>query len=315
MRYMIGTVIKSTGSWMQVSENESKKIIGCRVKGKIRIKEGMLTTNPVAVGDHVKFELEEDGNGIISEVLPRKNYIIRKSVNLSRQAHIIAANLDQALLFFTMKQPDIPLGFIDRFLITAEAYHIPVIILFNKRDIYNEDDLKIVKALMREYEKIGYRCILHSSILDSPDEIIKLLKDKVTLLAGHSGIGKSSLINSVQPGLELKTNEISSSHEKGQHTTTFAEMFELNFGGAIIDSPGIKGFGLIDMDKSELCHYFPEMRELASQCKFHNCKHINEPGCAIKKAVEDGKIWENRYVNYLSVFEDDEDETYRGKGY
>lgn len=308
---MEGVVIKSTGSWMQVSENETRKVVDCRIKGKIRIKEGMLTTNPVAVGDQVVFEFENDGNGVISEVLPRRNYIIRKSVNLSRQAHIIASNLDQALLFFTMKQPDIPLGFVDRFLITAEAYHIPVIILFNKRDIYNEEELQTIRALMKEYEKIGYRCILHSTVLDSPDVIIELLKDKVTLLTGHSGVGKSSLVNSVQPDLELRTNDISSHHEKGQHTTTFAEMFELNFGGSIIDSPGIKGFGLIDMDKSELCHYFPEMRELAADCKFHNCKHINEPGCAIKRAVEEGTIWENRYLNYLSVYEDDEGENYR----
>jgi ribosome biogenesis GTPase len=308
---MEGVVIKSTGSWMQVSENETRKVIDCRIKGKIRIKEGMLTTNPVAVGDRVKFEFESDGNGIISEVLPRKNYIIRKSVNLSRQAHIIASNIDQALLFFTIKQPDIPLGFIDRFLVTAEAYHIPVIILFNKSDIYNEEELETVRALMYQYEKIGYKCVLHSTLKDSPDVIISLLKDKVTLLTGHSGVGKSSLVNTVQSDLDLRTNDISSHHDKGQHTTTFAEMFELNFGGSIIDSPGIKGFGLIDMDKSELCHYFPEMRGLADQCKFHNCKHINEPGCAIKKAVEEGKIWESRYYNYLSVYEDDEGENYR----
>lgn len=308
---MEGVVIKSTGTWLQVSENETRKVIDCRIKGKIRIKEGMLTTNPLAVGDRVKFEFESDGNGIISDVLPRKNYIIRKSVNLSRQAHIIASNIDQALLFFTIKQPDIPLGFIDRFLITAEAYHIPVIILFNKSDIYNEEELETVKALMYQYEKIGYKCVLHSTVNDSPDVIISLLKDKVTLLTGHSGVGKSSLVNSVQPDLDLRTNEISSHHDKGQHTTTFAEMFELNFGGSIIDSPGIKGFGLIDMDKSELCHYFPEMRGLSDQCKFHNCKHINEPGCAIKKAVEEGKIWESRYYNYLSVYEDDEGENYR----
>jgi ribosome biogenesis GTPase len=265
----------------------------------------------VAVGDRVKFEFESDGNGIISDILPRKNYIIRKSVNLSRQAHIIASNIDQALLFFTIKQPDIPIGFIDRFLVTAEAYHIPVIILFNKWDIYNEEELETVKALMYQYEKIGYKCVMHSTINDSADVIISLLKDKVSLLTGHSGVGKSSLVNSVQTDLDLRTNEISSHHDKGQHTTTFAEMFELNFGGSIIDSPGIKGFGLIDMDKSELCHYFPEMRGLADQCKFHNCKHINEPGCAIKKAVEEGKIWESRYYNYLSVYEDDEGENYR----
>jgi ribosome biogenesis GTPase len=186
-----------------------------------------------------------------------------------------------------------------------------VIILFNKSDIYNEEELETVRALMYQYEKIGYKCVLHSTLKDSPDVIISLLKDKVTLLTGHSGVGKSSLVNTVQSDLDLRTNDISSHHDKGQHTTTFAEMFELNFGGSIIDSPGIKGFGLIDMDKSELCHYFPEMRGLADQCKFHNCKHINEPGCAIKKAVEEGKIWESRYYNYLSVYEDDEGENYR----
>lgn len=312
---MQGTVVKSTGSWLQVAENETGKTINCRFKGKIRLKEGMTSTNPVAVGDHVKYELEEDGNGVITEILPRKNYIIRKSVNLSRQAHILASNLDQALLFVTIKQPEIPLGFVDRFLVTAEAYHIPVILLFNKSDVYDKEELQIVKALMHEYEKIGYRCILHSTINDSPKQISELLKDKVTLLSGHSGVGKSSLINSVQTGLELRTNEVSSYHEKGQHTTTFAEMFFLNEGGVIIDTPGIKGFGLVNMEKSELCDYFPEMRALQGECKFHNCKHINEPGCAVKKAVESGEIWENRYDNYLSIYEDDEDESYRGKGY
>lgn len=312
---MQGTVVKSTGSWLQVAENETGKTINCRFKGKIRLKEGMTSTNPVAVGDHVSYELEEDGNGLIIEILPRKNYIIRKSVNLSRQAHILASNLDQALLFVTIKQPEIPLGFVDRFLVTAEAYHIPVILLFNKSDVYDKEELQIVKALMLEYEKIGYQCILHSTINDSPKQIAELLKDKVTLLSGHSGVGKSSLINSVQTGLELRTNEVSSYHEKGQHTTTFAEMFFLNEGGAIIDTPGIKGFGLINMEKSELCDYFPEMRALQGECKFHNCKHINEPGCAVKKAVESGEIWENRYDNYLSIYDDDEDESYRGKGY
>jgi ribosome biogenesis GTPase len=288
--------------------------VDCRIKGVFRIK-GVKSTNPIAVGDHVEVECERGDQYVISSIEARKNYIIRKSVNLSRQAHIIATNLDQALLIITIKQPETPFGFVDRFLVTAEAYHIPVILLFNKSDIYDKEELQIVKALMHEYEKIGYRCVLFSSQTDDPSVIRDLLKDKVTLISGHSGVGKTTLVNTVQPGLELKTGGISDYHEKGMHTTTFAEMFELGFGGWIIDTPGIKGFGLVDMEREELAHYFPEMRDIMHECRFNNCQHINEPGCAVKQAVEDGRIWENRYVNYLSIYEDDEEESYRGKGY
>jgi ribosome biogenesis GTPase len=293
---------------------ENGEDVDCRIKGVFRIK-GVKSTNPIAVGDHVEVECERGDQYVISSIEARKNYIIRKSVNLSRQAHIIATNLDQALLIITIKQPETPFGFVDRFLVTAEAYHIPVILLFNKSDIYDKEELQIVKALMHEYEKIGYRCVLFSSQTDDPSVIRDLLKDKVTLISGHSGVGKTTLVNTVQPGLELKTGGISDYHEKGMHTTTFAEMFELGFGGWIIDTPGIKGFGLVDMEREELAHYFPEMRDIMHECRFNNCQHINEPGCAVKQAVEDGRIWENRYVNYLSIYEDDEEESYRGKGY
>ncbi len=310
---MKGIVLKSTGSWYTVHCEDGSQM-ACRIKGIFRLK-GDKSTNPVAVGDRVEISLESTGDGIITAIEPRRNYIIRKSVNLSRQAHIIAANLDQALLVITLKQPDTPLGFVDRFLVTAEAYRIPVILLFNKSDLYDTDELNVLQAIAQEYESIGYRSLIHSVPQDSPQALRELLKDKVTLLSGHSGVGKSTLVNSVEPDAALRTGEISGYHEKGQHTTTFAEMFPLSFGGWIIDTPGIKGFGLVDMERSELAHYFPEMRDRLNQCRFHNCQHINEPGCAIKEAVEKGDIWENRYVNYLSIYHDDEDETYRGKGY
>lgn len=306
---MKGLVLKSTGSWYIV-ENESGQRMDCRIKGLFRISSGK-NTNPLAVGDFVEYEEEEDKKGIITDLYPRKNYIIRKSVNLSRQAHIIAANIDQALLFVTIKQPDTPMGFIDRFLVTAEAYQIPVILLFNKSDIYDEDELEVVKALMNEYSKIGYTCVLHSTFQGDTEAIKELLKDKTTMVAGNSGAGKSSLINALQPQFDLKTGSVSDYHEKGMHTTTFAEMFKLDFGGWIIDTPGIKGFGIVDMEKQELCNYFPEMRKFSDSCKFSNCKHLNEPGCAVKKAVDEGEIWENRYMNYLSIYNDNTEDSYR----
>lgn len=306
---MKGLLIKSTGSWYHV-ENETGDRLECRIKGLFRI-QGSKNTNPLAVGDWVNYEFDEDGKGLITELFPRKNYIIRKSVNLSRQVHVIAANIDQAYLFITIKQPDTPLGFIDRFLVTAEAYHIPVVLIFNKSDLYDADEIEVVELLRKEYEKIGYKTILNSSFQNNQQEIQAGLQGQVTLLAGNSGAGKSTFINSIQPNLNLKTGSVSEYHEKGMHTTTFAEMFKLDGGGWIIDTPGIKGFGIVDIEKNELCDYFPEMKKYSDECKFHNCKHINEPGCAVKKAVEAGVIWENRYHNYLSIFEDNSKETYR----
>lgn len=310
---MKGLVTKSTGSWYSVRLDDGTDL-ECRIKGKFRIK-GNTSTNPIAVGDRVLIDSDTDGTGIITELEPRRNYIIRKSVNLSRQGHIIASNIDQVVVFITLKQPDTPLGFVDRFLVTAEAYHIPCLLLFNKSDLLDADEKMIAGELMNEYEQIGYHCMLFSTQNDDIQPLRELFHNKVTLISGQSGAGKTSFINALEPGLQLRTGSISDYHGKGMHTTTFAEMFPLENGGWIIDTPGIKGFGLIDMEKGELADYFPEIRALKAQCKFSNCQHLNEPGCAVKKAVDEGSIWENRYMNYLSIRNDDEDETYRGKGY
>ncbi len=309
-----GIVLRSTGSWYLLRTPDGEEL-EARIKGKFRIK-GIKTTNPVAVGDYVKYELKEDGEAVINDILPRKNYIIRKSVNLSKQAHIIACNVDRALLIVTIDNPRTSTGFIDRFLVTAEAYHIPVTIVFNKVDTYTEKDIKRLKDLSKVYQSIGYDCLNVSALTgDGVDKVSELLKGKTTMLSGHSGAGKSTLINAVEPNLELKTGDISSSHFKGKHTTTFAEMFELEMGGFIIDTPGIKGFGLVDLEKAELSHYFVEMRELLSGCKFNNCQHVKEPKCAIKDALADGEIAEFRYNNYLSMYLDEEGETYRTVDY
>ncbi|HLP12997.1 MAG TPA: ribosome small subunit-dependent GTPase A [Flavobacteriales bacterium] len=301
-----GTVIKSTGSRYTVRDAKGN-FVDALVKGKLRLKLSR-NTNPIAVGDKVNLELQEDNTYGITDVLPRKNYIIRRSTNLSKQTHVIAANLDQALLLVTTKEPFTPLGFIDRFLLTAEAYHIPTILLFNKWDQYNEVEKEKTKSLMAIYEKIGYQCFTFS-VHDSDPEFLKsVLKDKTTLVSGHSGVGKSSLINLIQPGLTLKTGSVSTSHKKGTHTTTFYEMFILDFGGEIIDSPGIKGFGVVEIDKNELSHYFPEMRKALVNCKFNNCLHIDEPKCAVKDAVESGEIAFHRYKNYLNIYYDRETE-------
>lgn len=306
-----GLVIKSTGSWYTV-RLENGVYLDCRLKGKFRVKD-VRTTNPIAVGDRV--EIDEQ-SAVISGLEERSNYIIRKSVNLSRQAQIIAANLDQALLVVTLSNPPTSTGFIDRFLLTAEAYHILVKIIFNKADIYTEDENAQLDSLKNLYSSIGYEC-LSISALNSNDvaKVKALLKDKITLLSGHSGVGKSTLLNAIAPQANAKVGETSDFHHKGKHTTTFAEMFELDFGGYIIDTPGIKGFGIVDLDKKELSHYFVEMRELLHECKFNNCTHIDEPNCAIKAAVEEGRIAYSRYKSYLSVFFDDEDETYRTPDY
>lgn len=303
-----GLVLKSTGSWYLVQHGN--EMVHCRIKGKFRTK-GIRSTNPIAVGDRVKWSMEDDGRGVISEIEPRENYIIRKSINLSKESHIIAANLDQAFLFVTVHAPQTSTGFIDRFLVTAEAYRIPVSIIFNKMDTYNQKWLDKVDALEKLYTSIGYPC--HRVVATSHEGVAylsKLMKDKITLLSGHSGVGKSTLINSLED-MDLKTDEVSDSHNKGKHTTTFAEMYLLKTGGYVVDTPGIKGFGIIDMEKEELSHFFPEMRNLLNQCKFNNCMHINEPGCVVKEAVQEGRIWESRYINYLSLYNDDDGQHYR----
>ena len=309
---MKGIVIKSTGSWYSV-RLENGEQIEARIKGRFRLK-GIQTTNPIAVGDYVHLKNETDGSAVIHEIEDRKNYIVRKSINLSKRSHIIAANIDQAILVITLIEPKTTTAFIDRFLVTAEAYHIPATLVFNKIDIYSEKEQ--LSFLKNAYEKIGYRCVEVSATKNiNMDLIVGMMKDKVSMISGHSGVGKTTLLNVVEPHLNLKTSAISTLHKAGKHTTTFAEMFELSFGGYLIDTPGIKAFGLIDFDKEELSNYFLEMRERLTDCQFSNCVHINEPHCAIKKAVENGEIAEFRYLNYLSMYNDDEEENYRTKGY
>jgi ribosome biogenesis GTPase len=307
-----GVVKKSTGSWYEVI-TDSGDAVSCTIRGKIRLK-GMRTTNPVAVGDEVVFERNEDGTGVITRIKPRRNYIVRKSVNLSHDAHILAANIDQAMLFVTLKEPPTLPAFIDRFLVTAEAYHIPAVLIFNKKDVYNIDELEVMRNFADIYRSIGYTCLEVSALLGSGiEEVKKLLESKATLLSGHSGAGKSTLINAIDPSLNLKTSAISKAHLTGQHTTTFAEMFPLSFGGYVIDTPGIKGFGLVDFEKSEIAQRFPEMRALMHLCKFNNCLHLDEPQCAVKKAVEEGRIAMSRYESYLSLCDPDGDDNHYRK--
>ncbi|UKN00924.1 ribosome small subunit-dependent GTPase A [Paracrocinitomix mangrovi] len=305
-----GIVIKSTGSWYRVMEEDGKER-DCRIRGKLRL-EGIKSTNPVAVGDEVMFEIEENDNGVIKEILPRKNYIIRKSINLSKRSHILAANIDHVYLLVTLVAPQTHTAFIDRFLVTAEAYHIPVTILFNKVDLYEEEDLVVLENFMQIYKDVGYRCLTISAQNEQSVAFLREeIKGKKVMFGGHSGVGKSTLINTLDSTLDLKTGKISMSHLAGQHTTTFAEMYPLKTGGFIIDTPGIKAFGLIDFDKSELSHYFPEMRAVIHDCKFNNCQHLQEPQCAVKEGVESGEISAERYYNYVTMMEADEDETYR----
>jgi len=301
---MEGVVTKSTGSRYQVKSGG--EIFDCVLKGKIRL-EGRKTTNPIAVGDIVDFDLETNGEAAIKKIHPRRNYIIRKSINLSKQAQILASNLDQTVLIATLVSPRTSLGFIDRFLITAEAYRIPAKLIFNKCDLLNEDLLAIQKQIIDLYKKIGYPCYEVSSYNQKQiEELRSIFKDQTTLIAGHSGVGKSTFINALQPGLNLKTGEISSAHAKGMHTTTFAELHPLSFGGSIIDSPGIKELGLVEMKKEEVGHYFPEIRERMNACKFNNCLHVNEPKCAILTAVENDEISEERYSSYLGILNGEE---------
>lgn len=302
---MTGLVVKSTGSWYSVRIEDSE-VIECRLKGKIRLDD-RKTTNPVAVGDIVDLERDKDGSNQISRIHPRKNYIIRKSINLSKQAHIIASNIDQAILVATIVAPRTSLGFIDRFLVTAEAYQIPAKIIFNKKDILDEEMLTLQEEVVQLYRHIGYDCYEVSAFDTHDIESLKsLLKDKTSLISGHSGVGKSTLVNAIEPNLELKTGDISSAHLKGTHTTTFAELFPLSFGGNIIDSPGIKELGLVEMKKEEVAHYFPEMALKMNDCKFNNCIHVNEPGCAIIKGTEQGDISPERYQSYLGILNGEE---------
>ena len=313
---MLGIVYKSTGSWYTVKTNEGD-IYECRIKGKFRIK-GIKSTNPIAVGDVVVFEIEKIGDetlGVISKIEDRKNYIIRKSVKLSKQTHIIAANIDQVFLLITLKNPKTSTIFIDRFLATSEAYDIKTVLLFNKVDMYNKDELAEVKYLAALYREIGYTCIgISAKSGKNVDKVKDLMKDHTSMFAGHSGVGKSTLINFIAPELNLKTTEISDQHFQGQHTTTFAEMYDLNFGARIIDTPGIKGFGVVDMDKYEIGDYFPEFFRLKINCKFNNCLHLDEPKCAVKAALDKNKVSWSRYRSYVQIVTGEED-TYRIDNY
>lgn len=299
-----GVVIKSTGSWYEV-RNDQGEIVLCRLRGKIRL-DGLRTTNPVAVGDKVIFEKENNKDTcVINKILPRFNVIVRKSVNLSKASHIIASNIDQAILVATIAQPRTSTGFIDRFLVTAEAYHIPTTIVFNKCDLYDDEQIAQVEELISVFKNIGYDSFMLSAKTGFQCEKLKeIMKDKVNLFSGHSGVGKSALINRLDPNLNVRVGEISDVHEKGKHTTTFSQMFPLSFGGYIIDSPGIKEFGLYDMEKETLAQRFPEMRNLMHECKFSNCTHLHEPHCAIKDAVEQNIIAYWRYNDYCNMMED-----------
>ncbi len=311
---MKGIVVKSTGSWYEVQTEEGNRI-QARLKGKFRIK-GLKSTNPVAVGDYVFFELEGE-DAVIYKIQERKNYIIRKSINLSKQVQIIAANVDQLFLVITLNSPKTFMGFVDRFLVGAEAYRIPVVLLYNKMDLIVTDEEKSeLQNWKNVYDLAGYQQF-EISVQEQKglDQVQDLMKNKVSIFSGHSGVGKSSLVNALDPSLDLRVNQISESHQSGKHTTTFAELFELDFGAKIIDTPGIKGFGNVDLEKEHLAHYFPEMRLRMNECKFDNCVHISEPKCAIKSAVETGEIAESRYLNYVSMYEDDSTESYRTKGY
>jgi ribosome biogenesis GTPase len=300
-----GIVYRSTGSWYLVKTDDG--FLNCRIKGKIRL-QGIKSTNPVAVGDRVAVDKDpkDSSQGVISDILERKNYIIRRSVNLSKQTHIIAANIDQVFLLVTLNNPVTTFAFIDRFLVSAEAYGIPVILLFNKMDSYNEGERQALEEMQAVYGKIGYETRFISALAQQGvDDLKKAMGGKVSMFSGHSGVGKSTLANAIAPDLDLKTATISSSHSQGQHTTTFAEMFDLDANIRIIDTPGIRGFGVVDMSPTELADYFLEFLQLQEGCKFHNCLHVEEPKCAIKQAVAEGQIAESRYDSYLKLLEED----------
>ena len=305
IKNIVGKITKSTGSWYTV--NADNQIFKCKIRGKLKIK-GYKSTNPVAVGDNVIFFVQKDGIGIITEIQNRKNSIIRQSTNLSKKVHLIACNVDQAAIIVSLNSPATPIEFIDRFLVSAETYQIPPKIIFNKIDIYNEKNFHQLQELETIYQKIGYQCF-NISVKNNIniDLITKLFKDKTTVLAGNSGVGKSSLINLISPEYDLKTAEVSIKHKTGKHTTTFAEMFSLEFGGFVVDTPGIRAFGLSFLNKVDIAHNFPEIFSLLGKCKYYNCHHIDEPNCAVKAAFEKGEIAYTRYKSYINIMlEDDE---------
>ena len=304
-------IYKSTGSWYHVKDEHGISH-NARIKGIFKIDD-ITSTNPVAVGDEVEIESENEleQTVIINKILPRRNYINRQSPRFKHQHHIIAANLDQSLLVATLKEPRTSQGFIDRFLVASEMYHVTPLLVFNKSDIYRKKEVEKFEAWKGIYEKIGYRVFLISAVNGTGiDELKEVLRDKTTLISGHSGVGKSSILNALLPELNLKTKDVSGWSGKGMHTTTFAEMYDLPFGGRLIDTPGMREFGLVDLSKQELSHYFPEMRDRLQGCQFNNCMHINEPGCAIKEAVAEGEIHEDRYVSYVNILDSIEEKTY-----
>lgn len=307
---MHGLVIKNTGSWYHVKTDDDR-VVHCKIRGNFRLKD-IQSTNPVVVGDYVVIEMNPEGTAFITEIVDRKNYIVRRSSNLSKQSHILAANIDQCILFVTVNYPETSTVFIDRFLASAEAYRVPMVLLFNKIDAFDEADLSYVDGLINLYTSIGYSCMKASTFSgEGMEELEELLKNKVTLFSGHSGVGKSSLINRVIPNLDLKVGDISTYHNTGMHTTTYSEMYALPQGGYIIDTPGIKGFGTFNMEKEEISHFFPDIFKTAKQCKFNNCIHVHEPGCAVVEAVKNHYISESRYHSYLSMMDDDFEEKYR----
>ena len=303
-RKFTATVVRATGSWYNVLHDG--ETVRCRIRGRLRLK-GVRSTNPVVVGDEVACEADEGGDYVIADILPRRNYVIRRASNLSKESHIIAANVDQALLMASLRSPETPTEFVDRFLVTCEAYKVPVTILLSKLDL---QDAEAVAEFRAVYEGAGYR-VLEVSVREGRgvEEVRELLAGRTTLVSGNSGVGKSTLIQAIDPSLDIRTGEISESHHKGRHTTTFSTMYPLAGGGAVIDTPGIKGFGLIDIDEAELWHYFPEMMRVAPACRFYNCTHTHEPGCAVTEAVKAGEIAWPRYESYLKIR--DEDEKYR----
>lgn len=307
---MQGLVVKNTGSWYSVRTEEGA-LLECKIKGNFRLKS-IRNTNPVVIGDRVRIEVNNGATALITAIEARRNYMIRKASNLSKQAHILAANIDQAMLVVTVNYPKTTTVFIDRFLATAEAYRIPVHLVFNKIDRYDKEDIDYLEALMQLYLTVGYPCSSICALTgEGMDALRTLLVNKVTLLSGHSGVGKSTIINRILPEANLRTNAISEYHKKGMHTTTFSEMIPLREGGYIIDTPGIKGFGTLEMEGVEIAHYFPEIFRYSADCRFHNCTHRHEPGCAVLKALEAHGISESRYKSYLNIFEDKESGKYR----